>query len=183
MRKLIESTFVSLSGDIGAPQDWALQLSCEEGDNYARDLLFGADDLLLGRKTYQGLSSAYPTMPSPPGSVIESFIARMNAIPKHVASTTLRELTWNSTLIDGDVAGYVRALKQGQGGSILKYGTGPLDRTLLDHQLIDEFRFWICPVVSPVLQRLFDGFDGFSLTLAGRTTFSTGIVVLSYLPC
>jgi dihydrofolate reductase len=182
MRKLIESTFVSLSGDIGAPQDWALDLSCEEGDRYAHDLLFGADDLLLGRKTYQGLSSAYPTMPSPPGSVIESFIARMNAIPKHVASTTLSEVAWNATLIDGEVAGYVRKLKQRDGGSILKYGTGPLDRDLLQHQLIDEFRFWICPVLSPVIQPLFDGFDNQSLRLMGTTTFSTGIVVLTYAP-
>jgi dihydrofolate reductase len=182
MRKLIESTFVSLSGDIGAPQDWALPLSSPEGDDYARDLLFGADDLLLGRKTYQGLSSAYPTMTSPPGSLFESFVARMNQIPKHVASTTLREVTWNATLIDGDVAEYVRVLKQRDGGSILKYGTGPLDRLLLEHQLIDEFRFWLCPVTSPVGQRLFEDIDDLRLRLTGTTAFSTGIVVLSYAP-
>jgi dihydrofolate reductase len=127
MRKLIESTFVTLGGDIGAPQDWGPPyLFGDDQDAYGRDLLFGADALLLGRRTYEGLSAAYPTMVSPGGGPMADFIDRMNAIPKYVASTTLRTVGWNATLLASDVVAQVADLKQQPGRYLLKYGTGLL---------------------------------------------------------
>lgn len=183
MRKLIESTFVTLGGDIGAPQDWGPPyLFTPEAGGYARELLFGADALLLGRKTYQGLSAAYTAMaegePGPPSD----FVARMNAIPKYVASTTLTELSWNATLLVGDVARQVAELKDQPGNYLLKYGTGPLDRTLVSEGLVDEFRIWIVPVTHSPGQPLFADVPETSLELAGTRTFSTGVVLLTYVP-
>jgi dihydrofolate reductase len=182
MRKLIESTFVTLGGDIGAPQEWGPPfLFGPDQDEYSRDLLFGADALLLGRKTYEGLSAGYTAVAAGPGPITE-FVATMNAMPKYVASTTLSEVGWNATLLGADVADAVAALKQQPGSYLLKYGTGPLDRVLLDRGLLDELRIWIVPVTAGPGQRLFDGVDETSLTLTGTRTFASGVVVLTYVP-
>jgi dihydrofolate reductase len=183
VRKLIESTFVSLGGDISAPHDWALQyLSGDEHDTYARELLFGADALLLGRRTYEGLSAAYPTMASPDSGPMADFIERMNAIPKYVASSTLSTVGWNSTLLVGDVAERVAELKQQSGTYLLKYGTGPLDRTLVANFLVDEFRIWIVPVTNPPGQRLFEDVPDISMKLIDLRRFRSGVVLLTYAP-
>jgi dihydrofolate reductase len=183
MRKLIESTFVTLGGDIGAPQDWGPPyVGGDEYDSYARDLVFGADALLLGRRTYEGLSAAYPAMVSPDGGPVAEFIDRMNAIPKYVASTTLTAVGWNSTLLTGDVAVQVADLKRQPGTYLLKYGTGPLDRTLVANGLIDEFRIWIVPVTNPPGQRLFEDLPDTKMTLVDSRTFDRGVVLLTYAP-
>jgi dihydrofolate reductase len=185
MRKLIESTFVTLGGDIGAPQEWGPPyLFGPEPDAYSRELLFGADALLLGRRTYEGLSTAYLAMAeaeAEPGTGAD-FVATMNAIPKYVASTTLTELGWNATLLSGDVARQVAELKKQPGNYLLKYGTGPLDRTLVSHGLVDEFRIWIVPVTRSPGQPLFRDVPETSLVLTGTRTFTTGVVVLTYVP-
>lgn len=183
MRTLIESTFVTLGGDIGAPQEWGPPyLNCADGDALNRELLFGADALLLGRKTYEGLSGGYTAMAAGEPGPLADFVARMNAIPKYVASRTLREVGWNSTLLAGDVAERVTELKRQPGGYLLKYGTGPLDRTLLAHGLVDELRIWVVPVTTGPGQRLFEDVADIGLTLAASTTLSTGVVVLRYVP-
>jgi len=183
MRKLIESTFVTLGGDIAAPQEWGQRyLFGTEQDAYNRDLLFGADALLLGRRTYEGLSEAYPAMATgQPGSMAD-FIDRMNAIPKYVASKTLDTVGWNATLLGGDVAARVAELKREPGTYLLKYGTGPLDVTLVAHGLVDEFRIWIVPVTNAPGRRLFEDIADVSLRLLGTRTFSSGVVLLTYAP-
>ncbi len=181
MRKLIESTFVTLGGDISAPQEWGLPyLSCEDGDRLNRELLFGADALLLGRKTYQGLSAAYTAMATGESGPESDFVARMNAIPKYVASTTLTDVGWNASLLDGDVAERIGELKDQPGQYMLKYGTGPLDRVLLEHGLLDELHLWIVPVTNCPGQRLFEDVPATGLKLTGSRTLSTGVVVLTY---
>jgi dihydrofolate reductase len=183
VRKLIESTFVTLGGDIAAPQEWGPPyLSGEDQDAYGRELLFGADALLLGRRTYEGLSAAYPAMVSPGPGPMADFIDRMNAIPKYVASATLSAVGWNSTLLAGDVAAQVADLKRQPGTYLLKYGTGPLDATLVAHGLVDEFRIWIVPVTNPPGQRLFEDLPDTSMTLIGTRTFRSGVVLLTYTP-
>jgi len=183
MRKLIESTFVTLGGDISAPQDWgAPYIFGPEQDAYSRDLLFGAGALLLGRKTYEGLSAAYTAMAAGEPGPGTDFVTAMNTIPKYVASTTLTEVGWNATLLGDDVAGQVAHLKQGEGGYLLKYGTGLLDRTLMADRLVDEFRIWLVPVTNQPGQRLFEHVDGASLKLAGTRTFGSGVVLLTYAP-
>ena len=182
MRKLIESTFVTLGGDISAPQVWAPPYLAGSEQDYARDLLFGADALLLGRKTYEGLSAGYTEMAAGERGPMADFIDTMNAIPKYVASATLSEVGWNSTLLTGDVAAQVAELKQQPGKYLLKYGTGPLDRTLVSHGLIDEFRIWIVPVTNGPGQRLFEDVDETSFVLTDVRTFSSGVAVLTYVP-
>ena len=174
MRKLIESTFVTLDGVISDPQEWGPPYWNEEHGQYASDLLFASDALLLGRATYEGFAQAWPPRT---GELAD----RINAMPKHVASTTLTETTWNATVIEGDVAEAVAGLKRQDGENIVKYGTGELDRTLLKHRLVDEYHFWLFPEVVGGGERLFEGFRT-SLELVRHTPFSTGIVVLVYAP-
>lgn len=183
MRKLIESTHVSLGGEIGSPQEWAFPYLDEEHRDYALRLLFGADALLLGRVTYEGLSAAYPTMKSGnPGAPIE-FIDRMNSIPKYIASRTLRETTWNATVIEGDVTSFVADLKQQPGDNIVKYGNGSLDATLMEAGLIDEFHLLFTPVAVGRGQHLFEEIENApALHLADVTRFNNGVLLLVYTP-
>jgi dihydrofolate reductase len=176
MRKLIESTHVSLGGQI-SPLDWAFPYLDDEHTRYATDLVSEADALLLGRETYEGLSAAYPAMESSP------FVDRMNSIPKFVASTTLTETTWNATVIPGDVAGFVADLKRQPGGTIVKYGNGPLDQVLMADGLIDEFHFLLTPVAAGSGQHLFEGIAGApQLSLADVRRFASGVLLLVYTP-
>jgi len=177
MRKLIESTHVSLGGEIGSPQDWAFPYLDDEHAAYAADLLNASDALLLGRRTYQGLSAAYMAMPPNP------FVDRMNTIPKFVASKTLAETTWNSTVVQGDVVEFVTDLKQQPGASILKYGNGPLDRALMEHNLIDEFHLLLTPAAVGAGQHLFEEIRGApSLSLVDVRRFGSGVLLLTYTP-
>jgi dihydrofolate reductase len=174
MRKLVESTFMSLDGVISAPQEWSPPYWNEEHADYAQKLLFAADALLLGRKTYEGFAEAWPARSG------NDYTDRINSLPRHVASTTLQETTWNATVIRGDVAEEVAKLKAEPGQDLLKFGTGELDRTVLERGLVDEYHFWLFPVAVGRGERLFEGFDLTTLRLQGTTTFSTGIVVLVY---
>ena len=148
MRKLIGSTHVSLGGEIGSPQKWAFPYLNEEHHAYAAKLLFSADALLLGRRTYEGLSTAYMGMADHGTGTPSEFVERMNSIPKFVASRTLRETVWNATVIEGDVATFVASLKSAPGGNIVKYGTGPLDTTLMQHGRSMSSTFWSHPSPS-----------------------------------
>jgi dihydrofolate reductase len=185
MRKLIESNHVSLGGEVGS-NEWARAYLDDDHHAYATKLLLEADMLLLGRKTYEGLAAAYTAMakggtdaPDAP----DAFIERMNSIPKYVASTTLGDLTWNATVIPGDVASFVADLKQQSGGNIIKYGNGPLDVTLMQHDLIDEFHLLVAPVATGRGRHLFEDIDGApALRLLDVTPFKSGVVLLSYAP-
>jgi dihydrofolate reductase len=177
MRKLIESTHVALGGEIGSPQNWAFPYLDDEHGRYATELLDTADALLLGRRTYEGLSAAYPAMASNP------FVDRMNAIPKFVASTTLTEATWNATIIPGDVVEFVADLKRQPGGNLVKYGNGPLDEPLMAHNLVDEFHLLLTPVAAGAGQHLFEAIKGApQLTLADVRRFASGVRLLGYTP-
>ena len=173
MRKLVESTFMTLDGVISRPQDWSGPYWDDEHTGYAEKLLEPADALLLGRETYEVFAASWPEREG-------AYAERLNAMPKHVASRTLTETTWNATLIEGDVAEGVAALKEKDGGDILKYGTGELDKALAARQLVDEFHFWVFPVVAGQGDRLFDGLDLTTLKLVETDRFASGIVVLVY---
>jgi dihydrofolate reductase len=148
----------------------------DEFMNYADKFLLAADALLLGRVTFRGFSSSYPRMTG-------RFADRMNSLPKYVASTTIHDTAWNATIIEGDIAMRIAELKQQPGQNILKYGTGPLDRLLMEHNLVDEFHFCIVPVVAKAVQRLFENIKtATNLKLVETTTFESGIVVLTHTP-
>ena len=174
MRKLVESTFVTLDGVISNPQHWGPPYWDDEHGGYAARLLEPADALLLGRVTYEGFAEAWPQRGGDP------FTDKVNAMPKHVASTTLTETTWNASVLQGDTAEAVAALKEQEGGVILKYGTGVLDRTLIENRLVDEFHFWLFPVIAGAGDRLLDGLDTTHLRLLETTPFASGIVVHTY---
>lgn len=187
MRKIIESTFVSLDGIIddtrpstasrAEPQRWGQPYWDEDHMNYAGKLMTSTDAMLLGRVTYEGFAEAWGAQEGPAADA-------MNSMPKYVASRTLTETTWNATIIKGDVAEEVAKLKEQPGKDILKYGTGELDRTLVEHGLVDEFHFWYFPVIVGAGKHLFEGagFDTTHLKLADVNRFASGIVVHVYVP-
>jgi dihydrofolate reductase len=173
MGKLIGSTFVTLDGVISEPQKWASPYWDDQYMAYARKLLFDADALLLGRVTYEGFARAWPSRSG------DDYTDRINSMPKYVASNTLHDATWNASIISGDVASEVAKLKANQ--NLLKFGTGQLDRTLIQYGLVDEFHFWMFPAAAGDGQHLFDGLDKTThLKLLDKTTFDSGIVVLVY---
>jgi dihydrofolate reductase len=187
MSKLIVSTYVTLDGVI-QPLDWSAQSSGpadrEERGRYARELLFAADALLLGRETYQVFAEVWPSRTAAddgPGE--DGFIDRINLLPKYVASTTLREpLAWNATLLAGDIPAAVARLKRQRDQTLLMYGCGDLARTLLEHDLVDEFHFWVYPVVRGSGTRLFGGGATADLHLVVSRAFSAGFAVLTCRP-
>jgi dihydrofolate reductase len=186
--KVIEATHVSLGGEQG-DNAWAHRYLDEEHHAYASTLLRDADMLLLGRRTYEGLSNAYMRMAvdaSDEQTDFNQFVGRMNRIPKLVASTTLAgrsDLTWNASVIAGDVAETVSELKQRPGHDILKYGNGRLSATLARENLIDEYHLFLTPVAIGVGHHLFADFDWAPhLKLLDVTRFTSGVVVLIYGP-
>jgi len=188
MRKIIESTFVSLDGVISdtspstasraEPQNWCQPYWDAEHGGYTAKIHDGADALLLGRVTYEGMAEAWESRDNPAAQAF-------NAMPKYVASRTLSgDLTWNASLIEGDVAEEVAKLKEQPGGKIVKWGTGEFDRTLVEHGLVDEFHFWYFPVIVGAGRHLFEGagFDTTHLELAEVNRFGSGVAVHVYVP-
>lgn len=186
MRKLIESTFVTLDGVISdtepstapqaSPEKWGGPYWDDDHLNYSRELLFAADALLLGRRTYEGFAGSWPQRSG------DEFSDRINGMPKYVASRTLQDTTWNAEVIKGDVGAEVARLKKEGDGTLLKYGTGELDSALMKDELVDEFHFWTFPVVLGAGQHLFEQIKPTHLKLLDTTRFKSGIVVNVYAP-
>jgi dihydrofolate reductase len=107
----------------------------------------------------------------------------MNTIPKHVASRTLTEVKWNATLLGDDVVDAVRKLKEQPGGDVLKIGTGGLfSRKLLQQRLVDEYVFWLFPVIAGSGERLYDGIDTTDFDQVDAKQLDNGILGLTYVP-
>jgi len=139
-----------------------------------------ADAFLLGRKTYEIFSAYWPRVTDPAHPVA----GKLNALPKHVASTTLDSLEWNnSSILAGDVAAEVAKLKEPAGNELQVHGSGELAQTLIEHDLIDEYRLLTFPVHLGSGKKLFrDGAKAAALRLTGTTTTSTGVVIATYEP-
>lgn len=187
MRKVIVSEFVSLDGvmeDPGGAEGfehggWQVPFFDDDLARHASELLFGCDALLLGRKTYEHFAAAWPAMGGDGG-----FGDRMNNLPKHVASRTLSgSLESNATVLEGELAGAVGALKEEAGGDILVNGSGELVDSLRRLGLVDEYRVWIHPVVLGSGRRLFgDSAESTTLELVATTSTSRGVLVNTYRP-
>ena len=151
-----------------------------ESELHGLDQLRAADALLLGRETYEFFSSVWPKQTD----AGHGFAELINRLPKHVASRTLSgPLDWNARLIDGDLAGTVAELKRASVGNLLSYGCGELAHSLAEAGLVDEIRFWFHPVLwGEGLRPLAGGRPPIRLRLIGATTFSTGVVLVSYQP-
>lgn len=179
MRRVIVSEFVSLDGVMEDPS-WTFQFEGEDRDQYKFDELSAADALLLGRVTYEGFAAAWPQMAEQTGE----YGTWMNGYPKHVVSTTLEEpLEWNASLIQGNIAEEISGLKQQPGKDILVFGSATLVNTLVEQDLVDEYRIMVFPVLVGGGKRLFgDGIDTKALELVETKTFGSGVVVLTYRP-
>ena len=142
MRKIINSTYLSLDGVVEAPHLWPSHggQSDERAGRIQTDLLLSCDAVLMGRHTYDGFAPVWPTRSGDPYS------DRINAMRKYVVSTTLRDPEWNNTeVIDGDVAAAIARLKEEPGQDIVQYGYGEVTRLMLEHGLLDELRLWVHP--------------------------------------
>jgi dihydrofolate reductase len=132
--------------------------------------------MLLGRKTFEGLAGFWAPLEGP-------WADRLNAMPKFVASRTLREpLDWNATLLDGDAAEAVPKLKDRLDGDLILIGCGELARNLLAAGVVDELRFWVHPAVWGRGGRPFEGDESVGLRLLEARPFDSGVTLLRYEP-
>lgn len=178
MRKVVAAEYVSLDGVMEEPA-WTGPYFDKDLGKLQQDLLFASDSLLLGRVTHEGFAAAWPSMTDEDG-----FADRMNGLPKHVASSTLEgPLGWNASLIEGSVAEEVIRLKEQTGQNLLIYGSAGLVNTLMQRDLIDEYRLMVFPVVLGGGKRLFaDHTETKTLELVGSKTTGSGVVVNTYRP-
>jgi dihydrofolate reductase len=188
MRRVVAVEYVTLDGVMQDPGGvgeiahggWSNAYFNDELAKYQTEQLLSSDALLLGRITFQGFAAAWPSMEATEGE----FAVRMNRLPKFVASRSLTEpLVWNGKLLKGDVPQAVDTLKQQPGDDILIYGSGELVTALTPHNLIDEYRLMVFPVVLGTGKRLFRESAGKSpLKNVDARTTSTGVVILTYRP-
>jgi dihydrofolate reductase len=186
MGKIIVSEFITLDGVIemsggeespGEQSNWSIPYFNEETAQFKLDDLRESDALLMGRVTYQIHAAAWPTAADE-----EGFADRMNSLPKYVVSSTLATVEWNnSRLIRGNIAEEVKKLKQAVQRAILIDGGSDLVNLLMRHDLIDEYRLLVHPVVMGKGKRLFqEGSPMTGLKLVEARPFSTGVVALTY---
>ncbi len=188
MRKLVVSEFVSQDGvieDPGGGEDyprggWAFATERgAEGDSFKFEELLAADALLLGRVTYEGFASAWPQITDEQG-----FAERMNGIAKYVVSSTLQSAAWNnSTVLSGDLAAEVSALKRQPGQDILVAGSAQLVSALIEADLVDEYRLMVYPVLLGEGKRLFGGGTRtVPLRLREVRSVDSGVTMMIYEP-
>src|SRR5215210_5503269 len=181
MRKVVATELLSLDGVMESPERWAFQFHNDEVAEANASGMAAADAMLLGRVTYQEFASYWPYQ----NSAEQPFTDYLNNTPKYVVSTTLEEpLEWqNSTLIKGNVAEEIARLKRQPGKDIGIVGSGTLVRSLLRDGLLDELSLMVHPIVLGNAKRLFeDELEETVLRLVDTTTFSTGVVYLTYRP-
>jgi dihydrofolate reductase len=143
MRKIINSTYISLDGVVELPHQWPTieRPSDERGGQVQTTLLMACDAVLMGRRTYESFAPVWQTRSGDP------FSDRINTMPKYVVSTTLTDPDWpNTTVISSDVAERIRQLKAQAGQDIVQYGFGAVSTLLMEHGLLDELRLWIHPL-------------------------------------
>jgi len=175
-RTLAATLFMTLDGAVEAPEKWSFRFWSDETGKFKLDELRATDALLLGRVTYEGFAAAWPGQKDADG-----FADRFNSMPKYVASKTLKKLTWNNShLIKGDLAAEVSKLKQQPGQDIVIHGSPTLIRSLMPHDVIDEYRLLVYPLVLGRGKRLFDESSQANLKLAESQAFSKGVVKLVY---
>jgi dihydrofolate reductase len=176
MGQLVISEFLSLDGVMDTPS-WTAPFWNDEIAAFKASEMETTDALLQGRVTYDGMAVAWPARgDTDPGA------AQMNSLPKYVVSTTLQEATWtNSTIIRENVAGELQAMKDRYSRDILVYGSGQLTRFLLERGLVDRLNLLVYPVTVGHGKRLF-GEAPLKLRLTGSRTFSSGVVLVQYVP-
>lgn len=181
MGKLIVQNAMTVNGAFEAPSpDAWMQLDNDSSDAFLEQFWL-ADALVLGRKTYEGLAAVWPQLGEDPA--MSRWAERINAMPKYVASRTLSEpLEWNATLIKGDFAEAVPALKAEHRGNLIVSGCGEFAHALTRQGLVDEFWFGLHPTLWADGPRIFDGVGPVRLRLVASTPFRSGVIWLRYRP-
>ena len=192
--RIVIIAFISLDGVVQAPggpdEDtdggfahggWSHPFFDDVVGSAFDDALSGADALLFGRRTWQGMAAAWPDRAGDP------FADRMNSIPKHVVSATLGEddLTWEPTTLipGGDAVARIRELRAAEGGDLVVMGSSTLARTLLHDGLVDELRLIVMPVLLGGGKTIFpDGGALRAFELVSAATSGTGAQVCVYRP-
>ena len=179
MRKVIVSTYMTLDGRVDEIRDWAVAYNDDRAVKYHTDLMSSSDGLLLGRNTYEIFAALWPQLAG-----VLPYIDKFNSMAKYVASTTLKALSWeNSHLIEGDVAEGIASLKQQPGQDLVMYGCHGLMHSLLEHDLIDEYRILVHPVLRASGRSfLKDGTKPVNLDLVDITALAGGVTILTYQP-
>jgi dihydrofolate reductase len=186
MGRIVATEFVSLDGVMQAPgggeefehAGWTFEIDRgEEGDRFKLEETLGADALLLGRATYEGFAAAWPSRQG-------EFADKFNSMPKYVVSSTLQAPAWNnSTVLAGDVVREVSSLRDGRAGDIVVNGSAQLVQTLLEHDLIDELRLMVFPVVLGSGKRLFgEAPSKKPMRLVDSKIVGDGVAILIYKP-
>jgi dihydrofolate reductase len=184
--RIVVTEFVSLDGVMEAPgggEDfkhggWTFEIERgEEGEKFKLDETMASEALLLGRVTYEGFAAAWPSREG-------EFADKFNTMPKYVVSSTLGEPDWNnSRVLKGDLPTEVAELRAEHDGDIVVHGSAQLVQALLEHDLVDELRLMVFPVVLGSGKRLFgDTSDKKPLRLADSKTVGDGVAILTYHP-
>ncbi|UQU63375.1 dihydrofolate reductase family protein [Couchioplanes caeruleus] len=176
MGKVVAVSYVTLDGVFEEPA-WSGPYFNDELGSWQDANLREADALLLGRKTYEGFKAAWPQMEAATGD----FGKRMNSMPKHVATTTLTEPEWNATFLQGEVSEAVARLKA-EPGTLLLNGSAELLNHLTRHNLVDEYRIMVYPVVVGEGRKLWHEGTRVALAHTGSWTTKTGVEVITYVP-
>jgi dihydrofolate reductase len=183
MGRLVINVAMTVNGAFEAPApepDGWLVLDADSNQVSLEQSLL-ADAMVLGYKTYAGLAAVWPTLVDDPtlGVVAE----RLNAMPKYVASRSSmpEPLAWNATLLKGDLAESVTAIKE-RHGLLVVSGAGELAHNLITLGLVDEFWFWVSPYLWATGPRIFDGVGPVRLEWISATTFPSGVLRLAYRP-
>jgi dihydrofolate reductase len=186
MGRIVVTEFVSLDGVMEAPgggedfrhAGWTFEIDRgAEGNQFKLDETLSSEALLLGRVTYEGFAAAWPSREG-------DFADKFNTMPKYVVSSTLQEPEWNnSTVLKGDVVEEVAKLRERQDGDIVVHGSARLVQTLVDHDLVDELRLMVFPVVLGSGKRLFgETSDKKPLRLVDSKMVGDGVAILIYEP-
>jgi dihydrofolate reductase len=193
MPRLIVSEFLSLDGVMQAPGSptedrsggfdhggWQLEYFDDIFANAMMEGFAATGGYLLGRLTYENFAAHWPNQPAD-----DPLAATFNDLPKYVVSTTLEEpLAWqHSTLLTGDVPSRIADLKQGSGKDIQVLGSGELVQMLIAHDLVDEYRLLIHPLLLGNGKRLFrEGNEAVKLRLVDSKISGKGVLILTYAP-
>jgi dihydrofolate reductase len=184
MGNIVVAEFISLDGVVEDPGGseksknggWSFEVSRgDEGDKFKLDEALGSEALLLGRVTYEGFAEAWP-------SRNDEFANKFNSMPKYVVSSTLKNPSWaNSTVLAGDLVEEVSKVKQNHNGDVVVHGSARLVQSLLEHDLVDELRLMVYPVVLGSGKRLFgETSEKKRLALVDSKTVGDGVVILIY---
>ncbi len=176
MGKLTATSFITLDNVVEDPHLWSGEFQSDDTGVLNNDVLQEADAMLLGRVTYEGFAAAWPSRSGDP------YTDKFNAMPKFVVSSTLERADWNnSTIVSDDFIERIRALREEQ--NLLVWGSPTLVKTLMDHDLVDEYVLLVSPIVRAEGIRLFrDEGEQHGLRITEATMLSGGMLALRMVP-